>query len=360
MSAAGTKRLKLVRVELRDFRGIDSLDLDFRDAAGRPLDDVYIAGDNGCGKTAVLEAILLATGHDELLPPASTRPARNRRFGSDDFRLRAVVDDGGRPTECERSGLQDAEWRNMPLAVSLNDLARGIRTDSVPCRGEALYYVACRSDCVPYPDMETQAGRTLANTALLAELKSKLVSTYYRQLRSREPAAAGPFARIQAFWESLRGPGSVLDVIPTSNDPGSGDTVVVRTPGTVPADVTSLAMARELSPSRPDIPRMVPLDDLSSGEQALLLFAGPIVFRDRPLDLLLVDEPEQHLHVQWQTHLMAALRALAPDLQIVVATHSDDILRQALHHEIFTLVADRDPRAPNEAPLRAADSVQPP
>jgi hypothetical protein len=184
----------------------------------------------------------------------------------------------------------------------------------------------------------------------LVELKRRLVSTYYRSMRSAKPGVVPkvptPFASLQRLWSRFSDSDQTLDVIPVSNDPGSGDEVVVRDAKLpIPDDVTSLAQARLLAQSRTDIPRMVPLDRLSSGQIALLTFAGPLVFRDQPADIVLIDEPEQHLHVQWQQQLLPALRELSPQTQFIVATHSIEILEAALSYERFILVRDDDPRA---------------
>ena len=142
-------------------------------------------------------------------------------------------------------------------------------------------------------------------------------------------------------------------MILVSNDPGSGAEVVLRdATKPIPDDVTSLAMARELAPVRPDIPRIVPLDRLSSGQVALFAFASPLVFRDAPADIVLIDEPEQHLHAPWHRKLLPALRELSPTTQFFVATHSEEILRSAASHERFVLAGDDDPRA-------ALDDVEP-
>lgn len=194
--------------------------------------------------------------------------------------------------------------------------------------------------------------RSLTEGRRLVELKRRLISTFYRSLRSPgAPAEEGsPFERLQRFWSRFAGPDEILDVIPVSNDPGSGDEVVLRDRRPIPADVTSLAAARELSPKRKDIPRLVPLDRLSSGQIALFAFAGPLIFRDVPAHLILIDEPEQHLHVQWQRLLLPALRDLSPGSQFLVATHSVDILKSVLSYERFLLVEDGDPRAEDGLP----------
>jgi hypothetical protein len=177
----------------------------------------------------------------------------------------------------------------------------------------------------------------------LIGLKTKLVSTYYRRLRNREKISE-PFEKIQKMWRLFHGNEQELDVIPIDNNPGSGDEVVIRDPKPIPSDITSLAQARELAPTRSDIPSMVPLDRLSSGQLALLSFAGPLIFRDKPVDFVFIDEPEQHLHVQWQRFLLPALRELAPQAQFFVATHSEEILNSVLSYERFILVESSDPR----------------
>ena len=53
----------------------------------------------------------------------------------------------------------------------------------------------------------------------------------------REPPRTRPLARLQRLWERFNGAGQTLDVIPVSNDPGSGDEVVLRDDRPVPEDV---------------------------------------------------------------------------------------------------------------------------
>lgn len=76
-----TERRRIHAVSIRDFRGINALDLDFRDGVGNPLGLVVVAGANGSGKTSVLEAILSAIGRSDLI----TRSLADQvRFGAKD------------------------------------------------------------------------------------------------------------------------------------------------------------------------------------------------------------------------------------------------------------------------------------
>jgi len=69
--------------------------------------------------------------------------------------------------------------------------------------------------------------------------------------------------------------------------------------------------------------RMYSVDALSSGEQAVLDLAAPLV--NNPFEgVLLIDYPEQYLHPRWAGRVVRALRNLAPKAQVIVATHADD------------------------------------
>jgi hypothetical protein len=242
----------------------------------------------------------------------------------------------------ERSNL----WSTRP------DGARTERLAGWDCSASGIFwpsieYFSARREPEALGELsEGQGSQAETEAERIQELKRRLRSASIRDWRAgRKPGESTPFARIQRFWQRLSGEEQALDVLPVDNDPRSGEEVVLREPRAIPEDITSLAMARRLSPTRPDIPRMVPLDRLSSGQLAIFAFAGPIVFRDRPPDIVLVDEPEQHLNVQWQRDVLDALRELSPSTLFVVATHSEEILGSVLSYERFILIEETDPRA---------------
>jgi energy-coupling factor transporter ATP-binding protein EcfA2 len=74
---------------------------------------------------------------------------------------------------------------------------------------------------------------------------------------------------------------------------------------------------------------------LSSGEKQLLFIAlNTLVGADH---CLLIDEPELSMHVDWQKKLVATLRDLNPNLQLVMATHSPEIMADLSDDKIFAL-----------------------
>lgn len=75
----------------------------------------------------------------------------------------------------------------------------------------------------------------------------------------------------------------------------------------------------------------LPLAKLSSGEkQLLILLIEALLQRERPY-IFLADEPELSLHIAWQRNIIAAIRSLNPNAQIVVATHSPEIAGKFKH-----------------------------
>jgi hypothetical protein len=89
--------------------------------------------------------------------------------------------------------------------------------------------------------------------------------------------------------------------------------------------------------------RICSVDQLSSGDIEVLVFAQWVILNDVQSGLLVIDEPELHLHPSWQATILPALRELAPGLQLLVATHSDAVWDQA--SERFLLVDESDPRS---------------
>lgn len=81
---------------------------------------------------------------------------------------------------------------------------------------------------------------------------------------------------------------------------------------------------------------IIPFDELSSGEQQIILLAAKMVAHAEAGALFLIDEPEISLHVSWQRAIPLVLSTIAQEFQvdILVATHSPVLVASA--------VSDRD------------------
>lgn len=69
-------------------------------------------------------------------------------------------------------------------------------------------------------------------------------------------------------------------------------------------------------------------EKLSSGEQHELVMLYELLFKVKPNSLILIDEPELSLHVEWQVNFLKDLREITEiaKIDVLLATHSPDII----------------------------------
>ena len=80
--------------------------------------------------------------------------------------------------------------------------------------------------------------------------------------------------------------------------------------------------------------KTVTLDLLSAGEKQLLLILLTVFLMDEKPAVLLMDEPEVSLHIEWQEKLIKSLRKLNSNCQLIVTTHSPSIFASGWENKI--------------------------
>lgn len=307
---------------------------------------MVLAGPNGCGKTTVLEAALLALGEEQLIvrdEPTSEREDhwRTKVPEGATIEVEASIDGHGplrwRRTSAGFDGIGE-ELSRLGLFRAVYPGAHGggmlgpagtPRFERTETRLAVEYFSSWRSPILVghlHPLGQGNRPRdTEANR--LYRLKQYILDEMARgSFRPQLPLRIeGWLGRLNSAWAQLHGEdGSRLD--PQLVDP--------RSPGSL-ADLYIL---------EPDGTRRCSVDQASSGEIELLSFAGWIVLNDFSAGLLVIDEPELHLHSQWQAAILPALRRLAPQVQLLVATHADAPWDQVMSFERKLLVGKNDPR----------------
>ena len=70
---------------------------------------------------------------------------------------------------------------------------------------------------------------------------------------------------------------------------------------------------------------IIHLYKLSSGEKQLLIILLRVFLMDEQPYILLMDEPEISLHIEWQYRLFEEIQKLNPYCQIITSTHSPSL-----------------------------------
>ncbi len=74
--------------------------------------------------------------------------------------------------------------------------------------------------------------------------------------------------------------------------------------------------------------KITDLNSFSSGERQIFVLLTHLIFNPsmNSDNLLLIDEPELSLHLKWQRQFVPAIRRVSPSTQMVLATHSPEII----------------------------------
>lgn len=327
------------RLTLKDFRGFAELDLDLDRAV------TVLVGVNGSGKSSVLDAIAIAAVFQLFLKTnAQALDTGSRgltwedvRQGAENVAITLAVrhPEGILATRSarERSAPENRAYRNdnsvvvggyeghdrgtIPLAIHLRSpraLASGIvATDAFRLEQRALRPALAAID-------DALDGALLAFAPFVAWYREQEDVENERR-RDGQPEHEDP--QLRAVRQAL------LQVVPEYTD-----LRVRRLPSphlTVRKAGITLSLAQ-----------------LSDGEKNLLALVGDIARRmavadpsaDDPLQteaVILIDEIELHLHPAWQRRVLPRLRRAFPRSQLIVTTHSPQVIASVPAESVIVL-----------------------
>jgi predicted ATP-dependent endonuclease of OLD family len=81
--------------------------------------------------------------------------------------------------------------------------------------------------------------------------------------------------------------------------------------------------------------KTIPLQSLSSGEKQLLQLLLEILAAES--NTVMIDEPELSMHVDWQQRLVASMVRVNPNCQLLLATHSPEVMAEVPAESVFEL-----------------------
>lgn len=79
----------------------------------------------------------------------------------------------------------------------------------------------------------------------------------------------------------------------------------------------------------------IPLQSLSAGEKQLLRLMLEVLAANS--STVMIDEPELSMHVDWQQNLVSAMTSLNPECQLLLATHSPEVMADVPDEFVFQL-----------------------
>ena len=80
---------------------------------------------------------------------------------------------------------------------------------------------------------------------------------------------------------------------------------------------------------------VIPLYKLSSGEKQLMFILLKVFLMEEEPYILLMDEPEISLHIDWQYKLFQQIQTLNPNCQIITSTHSPSLFGDGWGDKLF-------------------------
>lgn len=321
--------MKLSELRCVGVRGLADGTYTFNDPrTGAPRPVVLVTGGLGAGKTTLLEAIA-AVKEAAGAYGAPPDPRRFRRPGAGEARISATW----YLSEPERVA---AALDHATVTVTW-DLASGPRAE-VDSRLRRLFsdFQHAKLEYFPTNRAMDGGGRgafgAFTDDAFLRVRATKVATKYagiaekLRELHLRDAARTAEVLATQGV--------ALRQSTPDSMGPYK-DAVLAVAPDLRLVGVDLNTGLRFVRRSREEIG----VDELSDGERQVVLFA--LAYRALALDgaLVLVDEPELHIHAAHRARLLHALIGLGPDNQLIVATGAKELVSAADPGQVIDLSA---------------------
>ena len=322
------QNIRIESLSIRNYRGIDKLDLSFDLPQMSDDADITVIGSkNGVGKTSVLEACAWAVC-------SSTRHSLS--VSSLDLPIESLIKAGSQKSDIYGNISLDKKKRS----VGINIHSSGVFLSGI--------YETIESDWVKFNDPENLLNTILADTSNPLFLEKCMFFHSYRKVRegnvelsnlinnkeskkkSNGESASNLFKKM--ILTSMMSEANLFEFTPKEN-PNTKE--AIETLNNLLSNYANVKIGK-LRPLDNSIDIRVEslstrktysFDGLSSGQKEIIstLFMIWSNTRNNPA-VVLIDEPELHLNVEWHRNFIKKLIELAPQNQYIIATHSEDIM----------------------------------
>ncbi len=336
--------MKIKNIELKNFRGYKELNLD--------LDSSFnlIIGDNGSGKTAILEALTVVIGSFFL----GIRNVNSRNILNKDIHIHSFDDyeEYLFPVTIKAEGKinnQVLEWKrelnglkNRTTSIEANSIKRfAQKIDSQIRKGIQInlpllaYYATGRLfDEARNTETEEKGKKYIASRFRAYNRCLEAKSTYkqfIRWFRGKE------LSKIQKQQQDINF--EVVKRAIISNIPDCKNIFYEFDPD------KQQGLKIQLS----DL-RVLPFNSLSDGTRNFLAIIGDMAYKCVTLNphlkeevliqtdgTVLIDELDLHLHPEWQRKIIQSLRNTFPNIQFIVTSHSPFLIQETALNQLIIL-----------------------
>ena len=320
------------KVKWKDHVVLGNLELDFSKSDGSIYSTVVLAGENGSGKTSVLETL------STFLNLGSIEPFDYISYEAGGTPYTIVPEPAGGANLGHHSRKNDIDGSAVTVYSGRGIGQQSIESDPADLRHYGVSYSRARSG------FNTQKVRSTTTQQLDSEKYESDSSDDFTSIKqliidvnAQDNAAWMEITEsgVRTSYEEFRQSSKMARFKRAFN--GFFDELEFK--GVDHTDPDELGIVFEKHG------RKVPIDSLSTGEKQIV-FRGAHLLRNIGSisgGVALIDEPELSLHPKWQQGVLRYYRDLfggngAQDAQIIVATHSEYVLRSALEDKDNVLV----------------------
>ena len=315
----------ITKVKWKNYKALGNLELDFTNATGEPYNTIVLAGENGTGKTTVLESISNFLNLETIVPfdyiEYSDGGKKYHLYYSEDdglsnlgFHRRKCLDDGQeQKVRSNRNNSFDSISRDVEdvrhYGVAYSKARSGFHTNPVKSSTTA------QLDINKY-DVDNNDDFT-AVKQLMVDISAQDNAEWMRICENGTGESFEQFRRRSKLNRFRKAFNDLFDGLEFE-----------RVDETSPDEKKILFRKNGVE---------IGIDQLSTGEKQIVFRGAQLLKNSHSIagGIVLIDEPELSMHPRWQEKVLQYYRGLftqegQQSAQLIVATHSEYVLKNAL------------------------------